>query len=152
MLAGGKKFPLSRTLAAFLSVDLDDTQTANRDWFHVRQMTQCRDRNLRFIAVKLRRGVVDRGVTRRRLTIEVLHDIAVRILQRLGQEHGDRLPVDLQRDLLFVIALRWRIQPNELSIDVATEETFVVVAHEETGWSFRNDRHYLRCLFTSSLK
>ena len=133
MLTGGKKFSLGRTLAAFLSVDLDDTQTTNRDRFHVRQVTKRRDRNLRFVAVKLHRGVVDRGVTRRRLTIEVLHNIAVCILQRLGQRHGDRLSVDLECDLFFVIALRWRIQPNELSVDIAAEQIFVVVANEQAG-------------------
>src|SRR5258705_12242939 len=133
MLTRGKKFSLSRTPAAFLSVDLNDTQTANRDWFYVPQVTKCWDRNLRFIAVKLHRGVVDRGVTRRRLTVEVLHDIAVRVLQRLGQRHGDRLPVDLQRDLLLVITLCRGIHPNELSVDVAAEQIFVVVANEQAG-------------------
>ena len=133
MLTGGEQFSLGRALAALLSVNLHDAQTANRHRLHVRQMAQGRDRNLRFVAVELHRRVVNRGVTRRGLALHVLHDVAVRVLQRLGQRHGDRLAIDLQRDLLVVVGLRGRIQPNELAVDVAAEETFVVVADEEAG-------------------
>ena len=110
-------------------------------------MAQRGNRDLRFVArllhVELDRGVVNRGVTRRRSPFEILHHVAVGILQRLRQRHGDGLAIDLECDLLVVIGPRRRIQPNELSVNVATEKALVVVPNEKALRPFRDYRHGL---------
>ena len=80
-------------------------------------------------SVAAQRGVRLR-VARRRPPVHILHNVSLRVLQRLRHRHGDALPVDLQRDLLLVVGGGRRIQADELPVDVAAEQALVIIANE----------------------
>src|SRR4051812_40702329 len=95
-------------------------------------MAQHRDRDLRLVAgfanIRTQRGVVDRRITRRGAAIDIDHHVALRVLQRLGQRDLHRPAVDLHVDALAVVGFRRRIEANELAVDVAAKEAFVIIA------------------------
>ncbi len=125
VLARRQQFTLRGAAAPLLPVDLHDAKPADRNRMHVRLMAENRDRNFLFVAyllhVELSRRVVDCGVTRRGAPLQIDHDIAIGIGQRLGQRHGDRHTVDLKRYVFFVVGFCRRIEPNELAVDVPAE-------------------------------
>ena len=81
--------------------------------------------------IELNGGVVDRGVVRGGEAIEIDEDIAVGVFEGDGVGDGDGGAIDLESDGFFVIGFGGGIEANELAIEIAAEEAFVVVAKEE---------------------
>ena len=124
------------------AVDFDRADAADADWSHVFLMAKDRDRIgvAELFDVPLAGGVVDGGVARGGLAFLVQDDVALRVLERLGERDGDFVAFDLQRDGLAVVALGRRIETHELAVDVAAEEAFVVVADIGSFFEIRHKR------------
>ena len=135
VLAGGEEFAFGGALASFLAINLDDAESADGDWGHVRLVAEDGDGDFGFVAwladIELNGGVVDRGVVRGGEAIEIDEDIAVGVFEGDGEGDGDGGAIDLESDGFFVIGLGGGIEADELAIEIAAEEAFFVVAKEE---------------------